>query len=132
MTPNPRLGSGSSSLWAGWAAGGLVVAAGVDGQVAEEFAGCGVDDPDVEVVDQHDHVGSGVGSSDADVVQAPGRAEGDDAGLIDAVVADAGVGVGVAAVGRQGLGQGGVDRGGGGAVGTGGAAGGCGRGRTGR
>ena len=67
MTPNPRLGSGSLSLWAGWSAGGLVVAAGVDGEVAEEFAGGGVDDADVEVLDEQDDVGSGVGSSDADV-----------------------------------------------------------------
>ena len=53
---------------AGWAAGGLVVLGGVDGQFAEEFTGGSVDDADVEVVDEHDHVGSGVGSSDADVV----------------------------------------------------------------
>jgi isopentenyldiphosphate isomerase len=67
-------------LWAGWAAGGLVVVAGVDGQLVEEFAGGGVDDADVEVVDLRDHVGSGVGSSDAYVVQPSGQAEGDDAG----------------------------------------------------
>ena len=36
----------------GWPAGGLVVAAGVDGEVAEEFAGGGVDDADVVVVDE--------------------------------------------------------------------------------
>jgi len=48
-------------------AGGLVVLGQVDDQFAEEFAGGGVDDPDVEVVDEHDDVGSGVGSSDADV-----------------------------------------------------------------
>ena len=87
-------------MWAGWAAGGLVVAAGVDGQFAEEFAGGGVDDADVQVVDEHDDVGSGVGSSDPDVVEFAGDAEGDDAGFVDAVVADAGVGVGVAAAGR--------------------------------
>jgi len=45
---------------------GLVVAGGVEGQFAQEFAGGGVDDSDVEVLDEHDHVGSGVGSSDAD------------------------------------------------------------------
>ena len=44
------------ALRAGWAAGGLVVAAGVDGQLAEQFAGGGVDDADVEVVDEHEHV----------------------------------------------------------------------------
>jgi hypothetical protein len=32
-------------------AGGLVVAGGVEGQLAEEFAGGGVDDADVEVFD---------------------------------------------------------------------------------
>jgi hypothetical protein len=35
----------------------LVVAAGVDGEVAEEFAGGGVDDADVEVVDEEDERG---------------------------------------------------------------------------
>jgi hypothetical protein len=33
-------------------AGGLVVAAGVDGEFASELAGGGVDDADVAVVDQ--------------------------------------------------------------------------------
>ena len=49
--------------------GGLVVAAGVDGEFAEEFAGGGVDDADVVAVDEQDNVGSGVGSSEADVMQ---------------------------------------------------------------
>ena len=35
---------------AGWSAEGLVVAGGVEGEVAEELAGGGVDDADVEVV----------------------------------------------------------------------------------
>ena len=50
------------SLWArsGRAAEGLVVAAGVEGEFAEEFAVLGVDDSDVEVVDEHDDGGSGV------------------------------------------------------------------------
>jgi hypothetical protein len=39
---------------------GLVVAGGVDGEFAEEFAGGGVDDADVEVVDQLQDGGSGV------------------------------------------------------------------------
>ncbi len=47
--------------WAFWFAGGLVVAVGVDGEFAEEFAGGGVHDADVEVVDEQDDVGSGVG-----------------------------------------------------------------------
>jgi hypothetical protein len=40
--------------------------------VTEEFSGGWVDDADVEVVevvDEHDDVGSGVGSADADVVE---------------------------------------------------------------
>jgi hypothetical protein len=89
-------------LWpAWWFAGGLVVAIGVEGEFAEELAGGGVDDADVEVGDEQDDVGSGVGSADADVVEAAGVAEGDDAGVVDAVVADAVVGVGVAAVGGE-------------------------------
>jgi hypothetical protein len=40
-----------------------VVEAGVDDQVAEELPGGGVDDPDLEVLDEQDDVGSGVGLS---------------------------------------------------------------------
>jgi hypothetical protein len=40
-----------------------------------------------------------VGSADADVVELAGVAQGDDAGVVDAVVADAAVGVVVAAGG---------------------------------
>ena len=61
----------------GWSAGGLVVAGGVEGEVAEEFAGGGVDDVDVEVGDEEDDGGSGVGSSDADVVESAVVAESD-------------------------------------------------------
>jgi len=57
-------------------------------------------------------VGSGVGSPDADVVQAAGDAEGDHAGGVDSVAADPVVGVGVAAGRRGGLRPGGVDGGG--------------------
>jgi hypothetical protein len=53
----------------------LVVAGGVDGEGSEEFSGGGVDDADVEVVDEEDDVGSGEGSSDADVVE-PARRRG--------------------------------------------------------
>jgi hypothetical protein len=84
----------------------LVVAGGVEGEVAEEFAGGGVDDADVEVVDEEDDGGLGVGSADADVVEAAVVAEGDGAGLVDAVVADAVVGSGFGAcwagLGKQG------------------------------
>jgi hypothetical protein len=82
----------------------LVVAGGVDGEFAEKFAGFGGDDADVEVVDEHDDVGSGVGSSDADVVKTAAQAQGDDPGIINAVVADPGVGVGLSAAGGKCLG----------------------------
>jgi hypothetical protein len=66
----------------------LVGAGGVEGEGAEDFAGSGVDDADVEVVDEGDDVGSGVGSSDADFVEVAVVAEGDFAGVVHAVVAD--------------------------------------------
>ena len=75
--------------WAGWSAGGLVVAGGVEDEFAEEFAGGGVDDADVQVLDEEQDVGSGVGSADADVVEPAVGPEGDDAGVVDAVGADA-------------------------------------------
>jgi len=72
-------------------AGGLIVAAGVDGEFSEQFAGGGVDDGDVEVVDEHQDVGSCVGSADSDVVHAACDAQGDAAGFVDFVVPDSGV-----------------------------------------
>ena len=99
------------SFW-GWLsgglAGGLVVAGGVEGEVAEEFSGGGVDDPDVEVGDEHEDGGSGVGSADADVVEAAVDAEGDAAGLVDAVGADAVVAGGCGEVSGAGFRPGGV------------------------
>jgi hypothetical protein len=56
------------SVWGLGVAGGLVVAGGVGYEFAQEFAGGGVDDPNVEVVDEDQDAGSGVGSADADVV----------------------------------------------------------------
>jgi hypothetical protein len=50
MTPNPRSGFGVCSF-AG-RSGGLVVPAGIEGQLAEELAGGGVDDADVQVADE--------------------------------------------------------------------------------
>jgi hypothetical protein len=123
MTPNPQEGSGSwlrglfFRLSPG-CAGGLVVARWVEGQVAEEFAGGGVDDADVQVVDEQQDVGSGVGSADADVVEAAAVVEGDFAGGVGAVGADAVVGV-VLPVAGGGFGPGGVGGGGGGLVGQG-------------
>jgi hypothetical protein len=77
-------------------AGGLVAAAGVDGELAEDLTGGGVQDGDVAVLCQDEDVGSGVGSADADGAQAPGVAKGDLAAGVDAVAADAVVGVGAA------------------------------------
>ena len=75
---------------------GLVVAFCVDFQLSEEFSGGGVDDADVEVVDEQYDVGSGVGSADADVTQLAVDSEGDGAGFVDAVVSDPCVSLGVA------------------------------------
>jgi hypothetical protein len=94
----------------------LVVASWVDDQVAQDLAGGGVDDGDVEVLDEQDDVGSGVGSADADVAKAAGDAQGDAAGFVDLVAAGAVVGVGAAVAAGSGLRQGGVEAGGGGVV----------------
>jgi hypothetical protein len=48
-------------LWSGWSSRRLVVASGVDGEFAEQFAGGGVDDTDLQVLDEQDGGGSGVG-----------------------------------------------------------------------
>ena len=61
-------------------------------------------------------MGSGVGSADADVVQAAGQAQGDAAGPVDLVGADPVVGVAVAVGAGSGLGAGGVGGRGGGPV----------------
>ena len=82
----------------------------------DEFAGVGVDDADVQVLDQEQDAGSGVGPADADVVQAPLVAEGHEPGGVDAVGADAVVGVSGAVAGDS-LGPGGIGRGGGCAAG---------------
>ena len=89
---------------------------GVEGEGSEELAGDRVDDPDVEVLDEHDHGGSGVGPPDADMEETASVAEGDLAFVVDDVAADTVVVVEVAAGGGGGLGQGVVDGGRGGAV----------------
>ena len=58
-----------------------------------------MDDADLQVVDEQDDVGSGVGPADADVVELAVVAEGDAAGGVDDVAADAVVGVGGAVAG---------------------------------
>src|SRR4051812_41705673 len=75
-------------LWSWWSAEGLVVAAGVEGELAEELAGGGVDDADVESVDELEDLGSGVLGADADVVHAAVDAEGDLAQGVDLVAED--------------------------------------------
>jgi len=95
----------------------LVVAGGVECEFADEFCVGGVDDSDVEVLDEHEDAGAGVGSADADVVKPAGEAQGQGAGGIDAVAADSVVGVG--AVCRVGFGAGGVGGRGGGLLGQG-------------
>ena len=75
----------------------MVVPGGVEDEFAEEFAGGGVDDSDVEVLDEDQDAGSVVDAADADVVQAAVDAQGDRAGLVNAVGADAVVGVGAGA-----------------------------------
>src|SRR3954452_4102458 len=107
--PGPQLGSGFSVSGVGaWgSAGGLVVAGGVDGQLADELAGGGVDDADVEVVDELDDAGSAVGPADADVVQAAVDAQGELAVPVDDVmqhaVVDVAGAVGAGAGFRAGL-----------------------------
>jgi hypothetical protein len=66
----------------------LVVAGWVELEVAEEFSGLGVDDADVEVVDDEGDGYADVGAADADVVHAPGSSEADCACGVYVVVAD--------------------------------------------
>src|SRR5580765_5159748 len=58
-----------------------------------------MDGSDVEVVNEQEDVGPGVGSADADVAELACDAQGDGAGLVDLVVADAVVGVSLGAGG---------------------------------
>jgi hypothetical protein len=90
-----------------WPAGGLEVPGGVDGELAEQFAGGGVDDPDVQVLDEHQDAGP----AGADVVEPAADAQGELAVSVDAVGADPVVGIGGAVAG-SGLGPGGVGGGG--------------------
>jgi hypothetical protein len=80
-------------LWSGRSSERLVVTVGVEGEVAEQLSGGGVDDADVAVGDEHDDAGSGVFVAEADVVEPAAVAEGDAPGLVDDVVADPPVGV---------------------------------------
>jgi hypothetical protein len=55
----------------------LVALGWVEDELAEEFAGCGIDDPDVQVLDEDQDAGSGVGSADVDGVELALVAQGD-------------------------------------------------------
>ena len=82
--PEPALGfgvfcCGAAPGGAFGCAGGLVVAGGVEGEFAELFAGGGVDDADVQVLDEEQDGGAGVDAADADVVEFPAGAQGDGA-----------------------------------------------------
>ena len=83
----------------------MVALGWVECEFAEEFAGGGVDDADVEVLNEDEDAGSGVGSADADGVEPAAVAKGDLAAGVDPVVAEAVVGVLVAVAGG-GLGAG--------------------------
>src|SRR5918992_1807746 len=102
-TGHLNVGSGWWCCCGGWWVDGLVVAGGVDDQLAQQLAGGRVDDADLEVVDEQQDGGSGVGSADAEVVEAAVDPQGDLGVGVDAVVADAGVGVVVAGWGGGGF-----------------------------
>nr|WP_285691100.1 hypothetical protein [Actinoplanes sp. NBRC 103695] len=76
-----------------------------------------MDDPDVEVLDEYQDVGSGDADADADVAELSGDAQGDGAGFVDRVVADPVVGVAGAVGAGNGFGAGLVGGGRGGPVG---------------
>lgn len=55
--------------WAWWSVEGLVVAVGVDGELAQELAAAGVDDAEVAVGDEGQDPFGGVFAAEADVAQ---------------------------------------------------------------
>jgi len=71
----------------------------VDDEFPDELAGGGVDDADVQVLDEHEDRGAGVFAAGAGVVEAAADPEGELAGRVGAVGADAVVGVGGAVAG---------------------------------
>ena len=111
---------------------GLIAAGGVEGELAEDFAGGGVDHGDVQAVDEQGDGLMVAGAADADGVEGAGVAQGDLA-LVDAVDPDSGVDSVRGFTGRGGFGSGLVGGDGGCAGrGTGVAVRGCSRGLTGR
>jgi len=69
--------------------GGLVVPGRVEGELPEELAGGGVDDPDLKVPGDQQDARPGVGSPGADVVQAAAGAQRDGPRGVDAIGPDA-------------------------------------------
>jgi hypothetical protein len=69
----------------------LVVAAGVEDELSDEFSGVFGDDPDVQISNEHEDRGVCPAAADADVVEVAGVAEGEFAVAVDAVFADADV-----------------------------------------
>ena len=67
----------------------MAVAGGVNDELADDLTGVGVDDGDVMVLDGHGDAGSLGRPADADVVEAAVESQGDVAGRIDPVGADA-------------------------------------------
>jgi hypothetical protein len=67
---------------------GLVIAAGVEGELAEEFAVLGVDDAAVAVGDEGQDAFAGVFAAQADVTQLAVVAQRDDPGGVGLVAAD--------------------------------------------
>lgn len=65
-----------------------VVAGGINGQAAKEFAVLG-NDPDVSAGHEEKDTFVGVGGSDADVSKSAAIAQGDGPGLVDAVMTNA-------------------------------------------
>jgi hypothetical protein len=65
-----RNGIGAVLVGAGWSTGGLVIPGGVDGELADEFAGGGVDYADGRVPDEHQ--GRGRACSRPDRAASPG------------------------------------------------------------
>ncbi len=74
----------------------LVVAAGIEGELADQLARVRVEDPDVAVGDEELDRPALVGPAEADVVQLAVVAQGDGAAGVDLVVADPEVGLGEA------------------------------------
>ena len=94
MTLNLRRGSGSLVFGASAACPWAGSCGRVEGELAQELAGGGADDADVQVVHERQDAGSGVGPADATVVEFAAGAQGDGAGVADDVAADAVAGVG--------------------------------------